>query len=397
MTLMRYHYIPKINIIFHILFFLFFFIIIFPGKITYSKEIKIGTSIPLTGQFSDIGKYYHDAYQLTVDKINANGGVKINNSFKKLSLKLYDNQSDIGINRNQYTKLITKDKVNFLLGPFLNNFILNNSLISEKYKTLMMQSCGVSDQILSKNFKYIFGLLIPAKNYFENTIKILKKMKIKNKNIVFLYANDAFNTAIANGASLILKKAHLNKIINKTYSLNTIDFTSLISQIKNINTKIILFAGYEENIINFIRQIKIFKIKSTFFSFTSDLLNKNIKNLLKNEDNYTYGITPWLPNFNLKDRWFNNAQNFSNEYKKKFGYYPDYHSVFAVIDIESLVYAIEKANDINQLKVKKQLKKINFNNVYGKITFNQNNKMIISQKVIKIQNNKLIPVHAKLN
>ncbi|AGS06828.1 amino acid ABC transporter substrate-binding protein [Candidatus Profftella armatura] len=393
MKLMRYNHIPKINIISYILFFLSFFTVFFSGKIV-SKEIKIGTSIPLTGQFSNIGKYYHDAYKFTIDKINESGGVKVNNSFKKLSLKLYDNQSNIGINKCQYIKLITEDNINFLLGPFLNNFILNNSFISEKYKTIIMQSCGISNQILSNNFKYVFGLFIPAKNYFQDTIEILKKMKIKNEKIVFLYVNDAFHSAIANGVSLIFKKFNLNKIINKNYSLNTIDFTSLIAQIKNINAKIIFFSGYETNIINFIRQIKIFKIKPMFFSLTSDLLNKNIRNLLKNENNYTYGITPWLPNFNFKDRWFSNAKNFSNEYKKKFGYYPDYHSIFAVIDIESLVYAIEKSNDLNPLKVKKQLKKLNFNSIYGKITFNKNNKMIISQNVIKIQNNKLVPANS---
>ena len=85
---------------------------------------------------------------------------------RKLVLKLYDNQSDVNLSVRQYTQLVSQDKVNLLLGPFASNFALADSAVSEKYRIPMVQGGGASDQIFSRGFKYIFGTLAPATNYF---------------------------------------------------------------------------------------------------------------------------------------------------------------------------------------------------------------------------------------
>ena len=89
----------------------------------------------------------------------------------KLALKLYDNQSDVNLSVRQYTQLVSQDKVDFLLGPFASNFALADSAVSEKYQMPMVQGGGASDQIFSRDFKYIFGTLAPASNYFGSTVE----------------------------------------------------------------------------------------------------------------------------------------------------------------------------------------------------------------------------------
>jgi branched-chain amino acid transport system substrate-binding protein len=42
-----------------------------------AAAIDLGASVQLTGKDANTGRYYGDAYQLTIDKINAAGGVKI--------------------------------------------------------------------------------------------------------------------------------------------------------------------------------------------------------------------------------------------------------------------------------------------------------------------------------
>jgi ABC-type branched-subunit amino acid transport system substrate-binding protein len=48
------------------------------------------TAATLTGPVANTGRYYRDAYQLAIEKINAAGGVKVGNESHKLALKLYD-------------------------------------------------------------------------------------------------------------------------------------------------------------------------------------------------------------------------------------------------------------------------------------------------------------------
>jgi branched-chain amino acid transport system substrate-binding protein len=119
----------------------------------FAKDIVLGASVQLTGPVANTGRYYRDAYQLAIDKINAAGGVKVGNESHKLALKLYDNQSDVNLSVRQYTQLVSQDKVDFLLGPFASNFALADSAVSEKYKIPMVQGGGASDQIFSRNLR----------------------------------------------------------------------------------------------------------------------------------------------------------------------------------------------------------------------------------------------------
>ncbi|MGH8465806.1 MAG: ABC transporter substrate-binding protein, partial [Pseudomonas sp.] len=110
-----------------------------------APDVVLGASIQLTGPVANTGRYYRDAYQMAVEKINASGGVKIGGVSHKLALKIYDNQSDVNLSVRQYTQLVTQDKVNLLLGPFASNFALADSAVSEKYKVPMVQGGGASD------------------------------------------------------------------------------------------------------------------------------------------------------------------------------------------------------------------------------------------------------------
>ena len=141
-----------------------------------AKDIVLGASVQLTGPIANTGRYYRDAYQFAIDKINAAGGVKIGEESHQLALKLYDNQSDVNSEHAPIYATGYRDKVNFLLGPFASNFALADSAMSEKYKIPMVQGGGASDQIFARNFKYIFGTLAPASNYFGSARSDMLKM-----------------------------------------------------------------------------------------------------------------------------------------------------------------------------------------------------------------------------
>lgn len=227
-----------------------------PSGEVLAKEIVLGASVQLTGPVANTGRYYRDAYQLAVDRVNAAGGMKIGNESYKLALKLYDNQSDVNLSVRQYTQLVSQDKVEFLLGPFASNFALADSAVSEKYRIPMVQGGGASDQIFSRGFKYVFGTLAPASNYFGSTIEMLKGLDPSPKSVALLYADDAFDASVAEGTRPKLKKAGLTLVMDERYSTNATDFSSLLSQIKSKNIDAVLVAGHETEILNFVRQAK---------------------------------------------------------------------------------------------------------------------------------------------
>jgi len=358
----------------------------------FAAPIELGASVQLTGQFANTGRYYGDAYQFAVDKINAAGGVKLGNSREKLSLKILDNQSDVSLSVRQYVQLASQDKVNFLLGPFASDFALADSAISEKYSIPMIQGGGASDQIFSRGYKYIFGTLSPASDYFQSTVDLMTQLTPAPKTVALLYADDAFDVSVAEGTRKSIAKTSLKIGVDERYSSKASDFNSLLSLIKNQNVDVILVAGHETEILNFIRQAKTLNVNPKLYSFTVGVPSADFRSALGRDADYAFGMTAWLPSPTLKDDYFGNAEQFANEYKKRFGHDPDYHAASAVADVEAFVKAIEAANSLDPAKVRDAIARSDFDSLYGRIRFNAAGQINLPQTVVQIQKGKLVAI-----
>jgi branched-chain amino acid transport system substrate-binding protein len=358
-----------------------------------AQDIVLGASVQLTGPVANTGRYYKDTYEFVIDKINQAGGVKVGNEKRKLVLKLYDNQSDVNLSVRQYTQLVSQDKVALLLGPFASNFALADSAVSEKYRIPMIQGGGASDQIFSRKFKYIFGTLAPASNYFGSTVNMLKELKPAPKDVALLYADDAFDVSVADGTRPLLKTAGLNIVMDERYTSNASDFNSLLSRIKSVNADAVLVAGHETEILNFVRQAKSLAVAPKLYSFTVGVPSEDFRKALGKDADYAFGMTAWLPTADLKDRWFGDAALFAAAYKAKFGYDPDYHAASGAADIEALVQAVENAGSVEPDKVRDAIAKLNFPSLYGPIVFAANGQIDLPQVVIQVQGDKLAAVY----
>ncbi len=358
----------------------------------FAAPIELGASVQLTGQFANTGRYYGDAYQFAVEKINAAGGVKVGNSREKLNLKILDNQSDVNLSVRQYVQLVTQDKVNFLLGPFASDFALADSAISEKYSIPMIQGGGASDQIFSRGYKFIFGTLPPASDYFQSTLDLMGQLKPPPATLALLFADDAFDVSVADGTRKAAAKTKLKIVVDQRYSSKASDFNSILSLIKSQTVDAIFVAGHETEILNFIRQAKTLNVNPKLYSFTVGVPSADFRAALSQDANYAFGMSSWVPSAALKDDYFGNAEQFTNEYKKRFGYEPDYHAASAVADVEAFVKAIESANGIDPAKVRDAIAKLDFDSLYGRIRFNSAGQINLPQTVVQVQKGKLVPI-----
>lgn len=355
-------------------------------------EISLGASVQLTGPIANTGRYYPDAYKLTVDKINAAGGVKVNGKTYKLALKLYDNQSDVSLSVRQYTQLISHDKVNFLLGPYGSNFALADSAVSEKYRVPMVQGGGASDEIFSRGFKYIFGTLAPGSGYFGSTVAMLTKLQPKPVSVALLCADDSFDVTLQKHTGPMLEKAGFDVVMNQRYHTNSTDFSALLSQIKSKKVDAILVGGHETEILNFLRQAKSLNVSPKMYAFTVGVPSEDFRKALGKDADYAFGMSAWLPGKTLKDRWFGDAENFAAAYKTKYGYEPDYHAASGAAEVETIVNAIEKANSLDPKKVRDALAASNFDSLYGRIKFSPSGQIDLDQIVVQVQNGAVKPV-----
>src|SRR6185437_7280511 len=287
---------------------------------------------------------------------------KVGGAQSKIALKLLDNQSDVNLSVRQYAQLLSQDKVNFLLGPFASNFVLADSSIAEKAQVPMVQGGGASDEIYTRSYKYIFGTLPAASDYFGSTIEAMAKLSPAPKTVALLYADDSFDVSVA------------------------------LSQIKSANAEAVLVAGHETEVLNFIRQAKSLGVSPKLYSFTVGVPSADFRHALGKDANGASGMTAWLPSTSLKDPWFGDAEAFARDWKAKFGYDPDYHAAAGVAAVEAFVKAIEAAGSTDPKKVRDALAKVSFDSLYGHIAFNDKGQISLPQIMIQIQNDKVVPI-----
>ncbi|HTJ01525.1 MAG TPA: amino acid ABC transporter substrate-binding protein [Methylovirgula sp.] len=357
--------------------------------------IKLGASVQLTGLNANIGRYYRDAYNLTIDKINAAGGVKVGGKTYKLSLAILDNQSDVNLSVRQYVQLVTSEKVNFLLGPFASNYALSDSSVSEKYQIPMVQGGGASTQIYSRNYKYIFGTLPPADDYFLSTIEMLGKLTPKAQTVALVAADDSFDVSVAQGTRKHLQAAGMKIAVDQTYREGASDFSSILTQIKDANVDAVLWTGHETEALNFIRQMKSLNVNAKYYyGFTVGVPTADFRKALGKDADYAFGMTSWLPSTDLKDRWFGDAAAFAKEFHDKFGYSPDYHAASGAADVETFAVALEKAGSIDPKVVRDAIAGVSFDSLYAMPTkYSANGQIILPQIVVQVQNGKLVEVY----
>jgi branched-chain amino acid transport system substrate-binding protein len=358
-----------------------------------ADTIVLGTAISQTGKYAREGKFYVDAYQMTVDAINKAGGVKVGGKAYKLELKMYDDQSDPNLCVRLYTRLVTSDKVNFLLGPYSSGITIPASSVAEKYEIPMIQGGGASEKIFDRGYKYIFGTLPRAEFYFQSAIEAAVRMNPAVKTAALLYSNEAFDRSVGEGTRQWLKEQKVEKVYDEEYQPATQDFTSILAVIKSRNPDLILLAGHVENSLNFIRQAQAADVSPKMWVFTVGPPTADFRKTLGKVADYAYGVTPWLEDMEVGGEIFKSAREFGKQFKERFGYEADYHVASGAADVLAYKFAIEKANSLDAKKVRDALANLDVETLYGRVKFEPTGQIAMGQVLIQIQEGQVVPVY----
>ena len=112
----------------------------------------VGISLPLTGDFSQPGGEARKGYEIWRDQVNDDGGLL----GRQVELKITDDASNQDTVVTDYTKLITQDKVDLLLGTFSSLLNFPASAVAEKNGMLYVEPAGGAPKMFDRGFKKLF-------------------------------------------------------------------------------------------------------------------------------------------------------------------------------------------------------------------------------------------------
>ncbi|SDH04222.1 amino acid ABC transporter substrate-binding protein [Nonomuraea jiangxiensis] len=223
------------------------------GEVT--RPIVIGVSLPLTGDFAQPGSEAKRGYEIWRDMVNAKGGVL----GRQVELKIVDDASSQDTVVADYTKLITQDKVDLLLGTFSSLLNYPASAVAEKNRMVFVEPAGGAPDMFTRSFTYLF-FAQPATaprqaDVFVNWIKSLPADE-RPTTAAYPSQDDPFAHPVIKSMQEQLEALGVETVYSELYPADTTNFQSVASTLASKKPDLVAQGAVFEDGVGLVRSLK---------------------------------------------------------------------------------------------------------------------------------------------
>ena len=216
--------------------------------------LKIGASLPLTGEFSEPGKAAKQGYEVWASMVNDSGGLL----GRQVKLVIKDDASNQNTVVSDYNALISGDKVDLLLGTFSSLLNLPASAVAERNRMLYVEPAGGNPDIFSRGYKMTFfsqqATAAHQGDTWANWLVSLPADK-RPKTAAYPTLDDPFTTPTSEGIEKILSGAGIETVYRKTYTADQTNFDSIANAVKAKNPDLVVAGTQFEDGIGMMRAL----------------------------------------------------------------------------------------------------------------------------------------------
>ena len=345
--------------------------------------IRIGASLAQTGAYATYGQNQLRGYQLCVKHTNDKGGVL----GRQLELVVYDDASDPATAVRLYEKLITRDKVDLVLGPF-SGFIADPVAdVTEKHKMPMMAPVAAFTSIYRKGRKFIFSMMSPAEVLLEGLIDLAAKNGLKT--VALIIADDPAGPGIRQGTIERAKKKGLQVVVVDAYPQGTTDFSAILTRVRAANPDVLGVAtSVVEDGVAITRQMKALNVNPRMVGFTPSVSLPRLYEVLGGDAEFVYVASVWVPELvEIRAgglipiaRQYPGAREFVESSRKEF---PGASSnAYGACQI--LVEAVRRVGSLDGAKLRDAISRMDHNTVFGRFRVDRDG-VQIGHKMLLLQ------------
>ena len=359
-----------------IIFSTFFFILILspwvmPSGVATAQEIKIGVIGPMN--FMQ-GKGHWDGATLAAEEINAKGGLQVGQKKMKIQLVKADSNEFLSITdaTNAMERLMTQDKVDFVVGGFRTEAVFAMQDIAMDYKKLFL-GCGAAHPELCervgkdyKRYKYWFRVTPINSNYLvrvclinlatvNGTLK--KELGIEKAKVAIVAEKAVWIDPMIKAIEANVPKMGMELVGVWRPSQTATDVTAELTAVQRADAQII-FTIFSASVgITFARQAGELKVPAAFVGINVESQKDGFWAATQMKGNYAVSMSTFIRGVAYNDL----TLPFIEKYISRFGELPTYTAVTydaikytlgeaiaetGTIDAEKLIPVMEKAERV---------------------------------------------------
>jgi branched-chain amino acid transport system substrate-binding protein len=339
--------------------------------LTSAAPIKIGFINSITGKEAQIGENLTNGAALAIEDLKAKG--------IQVDLVKEDDGGDPKNALAAYEKLVTRDGVIGVVGPYTSGCANVVASRADQYKVPLLVPAAAKEEITMKGYKNVFRLNAPANVYSSVLMKAVAPYRPKT--IAYVYAATDFGVSTVKTAQENAAKMGLTEVANEKYQQGQPDYRSSLAKVKAANPDLVFLVSYDADAILLMRQAKEIGLSPKAFlgagaGYTTAQFAQQTE-----ISNLVISATQWTDDVNWPG-----AANFGVRYKAKFGKEPSYHAACAYEAMRIMVLTATTAK--SAVKLQAGLKAGVWNGIMGPVKFadyggftNQNNHPMLVQQI----------------
>ena len=220
------------------------------------EPIKVGASLPLTGEFSEPGKAAQQGYKVWEAMVNESGGLI---DGRKVEMVIKDDQSNQNTIVADYNALISRDQVDLLLGTFSSLLNLPASAVAERNRMLYVEPAGGAPELFDRGFKYLFfaqqATADKQGEVWANYIAELPEGE-RPKTAAYPTLDDPFAQPTSEGIEAILKPAGIETVYRETYTIDNPNLDGIANALKSRNPDLVVHGATFEDGVGMVRALR---------------------------------------------------------------------------------------------------------------------------------------------
>ena len=338
-----------------------FLIALLVSSNAFGQAIKIG-ELNSYKVFPAFLEPYKKGMELAVEEINAAGGVL----GRKLELVTRDDGGNPGDAVRVAEELISREKVDVLMGTFASNVGLAVSNLAGQRKVLFLASEPLTDKIVWENGNRYTFRLRPS-TYMQTAMLIPEAVKLKKKRWAIVYPNYEYGQSATASFKKLLKAAQpdVEFVAEQAPALGKIDAGAVVQALADAKPDAIFSSLFAADLQRFVREGNtrgLFKSTPVF-------------NLLAGEPEYLDPLkdeTPegwWVTGYPWQDIHTPEHRKFRDAYQKRWKDYPRQGSVVGYTAVYSVFYAIRRAKSTDTEKLVEAMKGLEMPTPFGPIVW----------------------------
>ncbi|MDA2918862.1 amino acid ABC transporter substrate-binding protein [Desulfobacterota bacterium AH_259_B03_O07] len=330
------------------------------------QNIVLGISISLNGRYSIQGKESFEGLSLWIKEVNEIGGIYVRELNKRVpfELKYYDDESSVDKCKQNTEKLIRKDKVDFLIGPYSSGLTLAAATVSQDFQRTLWNHGGSSDEITNRGFPHIVSAITPASIYFNGILEMVRKIDGSARRIAIFKAEDSgFSKNVADGAKSYGQQNGFD-VGEYSYLSGRSDFSALLGLAKDNEPDIILGVGRADDDLSLAKQIIEQKIDVKAVGLVVAALKLFKETFGKHSEGFL-STSQWEHGMKIEPDFGPTPIEFFTNFRVEYGKVPDYLAAQGYNIGLVISKCIEEAESLDDNYLREVAKKSEFNSFYG--------------------------------